>query len=226
MDIKKIIEAKKHIDSSVDIVFFDIDNTVLNADGPGATEWACAFEKYVRSYAIKREWSTNYALALATKYISDHIRRMQPKLVENEVVELIGYIKQLNIPMIAITGRPLDTIDVTLTQLKEFGIDFSSHLFDPKNVLFDTKEHPALFQDGIITCNHNKKGALIQQFLRTVRYMPKKVAFIDDDFGFMDDVENAMRESAIDFVGLRYAYLDDEVNNFVLTEDMIPTELR
>lgn len=227
MDIKRIIEAKEYINRSVDIVFFDIDNTILNADGvAGVSEWACAFERYMNSYAVKREWSSNYARALVMKYISDYIRHMRPKLVEPEVIELIRYVQELQIPMIAITGRPLDTIDITPYQLKEFGIDFSSHIFNPKTILFDTQDYPALFQEGIITCNHNRKGNLMQQFLGKVAVAPKKIVFIDDDHGFMQDVDSAMRSTAIDFVGLRYAYLDDTVQNFVLTDEMIPKELR
>lgn len=229
MEIKNINEALLFVDKTIDIAFFDIDNTIIANEGEAnLSRWACALEKYIiNSYAQKDNLMTKKELSsLVSKYIVQYIERMKPKLVEAEVVNLIRHIHSLNIPIIGLTGRPLGTEHKTFEQLKMFDIDFSGHSFEHKKIVFDSNEYPALFEYGIVTCNNNNKGVLMRQFIQKVEINPRKIMFIDDDKGFMEEVHEELQLTEIELIGLRYSYLDDKLKDFVLTGDLIPEDLR
>jgi len=220
MEIKRITEVSNYIDHAVDIVFFDIDNTILEVEsGVGLVPWACALEDYAKG-------NSNLTEERIQKYITDYIRNMEMVLVEQEVRDVIHSISQKNIPMIALTNRPLATAETTSIQLKQLGIDFSNHPFEPKTCQFDSFKRPALFRDGIITGNSNNKGLLLKEFLNCVGFKPCKLIFIDDSKDFVRDVEEKLKEISINVVALRYGFLDEKVNSFIFTPKMVPEELR
>lgn len=227
MEIKKITEVNNYLDPSVEMVFFDIDNTILETEtAPNLVQWVVAFENYVRSHKRMRELSEQDFFIYIQQHIVDFIEHMKPALVEDEVLGVIHMIEQKNIPIIALTNRPLKSADITTAQLRKVGLDFSFHQFEPQECNFEMLEHVASFRDGIIVGNSNNKGLLIREFLEKIRIQPKKILFIDDCERFVRDVENAFQESMIEVLGLRYGFLDEKMSDFNLPSEMIPEELR
>ncbi|KKP96021.1 MAG: hypothetical protein US13_C0001G0125 [candidate division TM6 bacterium GW2011_GWE2_36_25] len=227
MEIKKITEVNNYLDPSVEIVFFDIDNTILETEtAPNLVQWVVAFENYVRSHKRMRELSEQDFFIYIQQHIVDFIEHMRPALVEDEVLGVIHAIEQRNIPIIGLTNRPLKSAEITASQLRTFGLDFSSHQFNPQEYNFEALERTALFKDGIIIGNSNNKGLLIKEFLEKIRFRPKKLLFIDDSERFVHDVEHVLRDSMIEVLGLRYGFLDEKMTEFSLSLEMIPEELR
>jgi len=226
MEIKQIREVSRYIDHAVDIVFFDIDNTILEPDNsPGLPQWANAFEKHIRLNKQIGELSDEDFGCCMQKLVTNHINTMKPAFVEPEVLSVIHKIAQQNIPIIAITNRPLDTVEITSIHLKQLGIDLSVHPFKQKVYDFDSLKRPAVLNNGVITCNGNHKGQMIAEFLKRVNFTPKKLVFIDDSKDFVREVEEQLCGTETEVIGLRYGFLDEKVSNFKLTRDMIPENL-
>jgi len=227
MEIKKIADVHSYIDHTLDVVFFDIDNTILETEtGPNLVSWAIALEKYIRSHHQMKNLSDHDFFIYIQHKIADFIEHMKPALVEEEVLGVIHSLEQKNIPIIGLTNRPLKSVEITIQQLHRFGLDFSSHPFGLQEYHFETQARPARFKDGVIVGNSNNKGFLVREFLEKIQFRPKKLLFIDDSEHFIVDVENVFKESKTDVIALRYGFLDKKGQEFHLTTEMIPEELR
>ena len=52
------------------------------------------------------------------------------------------------------------------------------------------------------------------QFLHHIGFKPDKIIFIDDKLKYVTAVEKAVEAEGIEFVGIRYSRLDEEVKSF------------
>jgi hypothetical protein len=55
---------------------------------------------------------------------------------------------------------------------------------------------------------------------------PRRVILVDDSLDFVQEVGECMDRANIDFVGLRYGYLDEKIKDFIFTDDLLPDDLR
>ena len=227
MEIKKIAEVNQYVDPTIDIVFFDIDNTILETEGgPNLVSWAIALENHIRSHQRMKNLSAHDFFMYMQHHLADFIEHMKPALVEDEVLGIIHSIEQRDIPIIALTNRPIQSFETTVKQLRKFGLDFASHPFVLQEHYFETLERAAYFREGVIIGNSNNKGLLVREFFEKTGFRPKKLLFVDDSAHFISEVENVLKGTATEVVGLRYGFLDEKGKGFVLTSDMVPEELR
>ena len=228
VEIKSITEALGHITDTTEFVFFDIDNTLLMAgDRANIVSWANGFEKYIRTtYATQKNLTIQEQEVLIQYHITEYANTMQTQLVEPAALDLIKTLQQRNIHIIALTARPHDTAAATTIQLLQSGIQLANHVFAPNQFTLNTLAHPIIFQDGILSCGRNSKGTTAQHFFNMVNFKPKSMVFIDDCAQYMDEMAQYSRLANIEFTGLRYGHLDEQVKQFVFSPEHVPPHLR
>ena len=226
MEIKRINKVVDFINPTVDLVCFDIDNTILDSKNlPNLPLWAQAIEKHVRSHPKGQELEGENFFEYIQTHINNYLNKMDPIVIEPEIFDLIAKVRAHNIPIIGLTNRPLLSSDTTVKQLQLFNLNFADHPFEPKTCNFNLMRQ-AIFKDGIITGNSNNKGLLLKSFLDVVHCQPRKVVFVDDCHLFVNEVEQSLKEAQIECLAFRYGYLDEKLRDFIFTLDMIPEDLR
>ncbi len=226
IEIDSINQVLEHIPSTTDIVFFDIDNTLIGAaNGIHPTQWINGFEAYIRTiYTQKHNITVEQQNDIINQNLTDFINIMEPTLIENNALEVIKKLQEQHIHVIALTARPAPTAQATIKQLAHCGINFSDHAFNPKHFFINSFTRPIIFQDGVITCCNNPKGISAQHFFDITKFNPQSIVLIDDTLPFLE--EAAEKFSDRSFVGLRYSYLDKQIKNFAFSSDYIPETLR
>lgn len=232
--IKSVNQVLEHVTSDVEIVFFDIDNTLLGAAGrPNISQWAEALEKHMRTdYGPRHNLSSEEQNELIRQHIDDYTISMQPELIEEATLDVISTLQQQKIHVIALTARSQQLAAVTTQQLKQCGINFSDHAFNPKEFSTQHPEYPLVFQDGIITCgnkygcNNSKKGRAAQYFFEVTQFQPHGVILVDDYRVFLEAAATEFDKTSIIFKGLHYGYLDDQAKNTIIPPELFPPHLR
>lgn len=232
--IKSINQVLDHVTNDIEIVFFDIDNTLLiAADRPNVSQWAEAFEKHIRTdYGPRHNLSNEEQAALIRQQIDDYTIAMQPELIEETTLDVIRTLQQRKIHVIALTARSQQLAAITTQQLKQCGINFSLHAFNPKEFSTQHSEYPLVFQDGIITCGnkygcgHSKKGRAAQYFFEVTQFQPQGMILVDDYRVFLEAAATEFDKTPIAFKGLHYGYLDDKIKNTVIPFELMPPHLR
>jgi len=218
VEIKKIEEANSYVsDQNKTLIIFDIDNTILEPTKPeGSDQWFYAAINYFQKQGLTYQQARNKVIPI---YIELN-RKNGVQLVEKEVVALIHSFQHRNIPVIALTSRSEPIKSITIKQLTSFNIDLEREPLNNKSFVFNFKI-PASFYHGILFCGDNNKDAILIEFLKQTTLKPGLIIFIDDKRHYLASVEKTLNKKNIPFIGLRYGYLDNKVNNFVFTEQML-----
>lgn len=193
------------------IVFFDIDDTLLNTKILlGNSSWWKYFTEKVRAsnYNVKNQ---SEVLALIRKILTE----VPVVPIDPCSVEIIKSLQDKGIITLGLTARflraeYLDTMDdLSYKQLKSFGVDFT------KNSLSNQSGKTLnFFSHGVIFTDHNPKGPYLKEFLSHMNIHPKKIIFVDDSENQMKSVEEAVEGLGIHFIGFRYGALDHYHRSF------------
>lgn len=195
------------------LIVFDIDNTIQEPTGwiGGSTWFEYTMQKYIDAGMTEFQ---AYEQTLALIDELQHIFIMRP--VEPITPFLIQEFQQANIPVIALTARPMSLLSHTLRQISSIKIDFGSSKFIPNQMLDLTHAtHHAGFSDGIIFCSHrNCKGATLVEFLKKSSLQPKIIIFIDDILKYVKAVEKSITQLDIECIALHYTFPQIKANQF------------
>lgn len=219
-----IAEITKYITDADTLVIFDIDYTILKADDLHATDkWFSAMTTYAQSKGYDYIQAIDIVLipfgkALKTTTVSA-IETKGDKDKTPVVSEVIKNLQKNGIAVIALTSRSLPFVECTPTQLKSIDIDLSQPPLGNKKVSM-TLKFPAKFVNGILFCSNNDKGETLKALLKELKLkMPSKIVYADDKEKYLLQVQKFANEMKIPFVGIRYSYMDREVEDFVLDEE-------
>lgn len=210
IDIKQMSEMPQHVTSDT-LIIFDIDNTILEpAQEFGNDQWF-----YHHYEKIKADKTHPMTLDDLLAYWHKIMIMTEMNLVETSTPEFVKELqKQHQAPIIALTTRSFEISQPTLRQLKKHGIEFESSAPSKAPIFFVQGEKYIFFDRGVLFSNGGNKGKALFHLLDTIRYKPKRILFINDKASHLKDVESASEERNIEFIGLRYGYLDDKVSNF------------
>ena len=117
--------------------------------------------------------------------------------------------------VLGLTARSMVLMQKTVDNLASLGIGFSSGLHH-RGFMVDM-HHPAFFYEGIIFCSGYGKGPVLKRFLEITGLRPSTIIMIDDKRSYLESVEAICRVAGIEFIGLRYGYLDEKVASYQLT---------
>ena len=134
----------------------------------------------------------------------------EPKLVDENIPEIIKAIQRNGTKVIALTGGYTGAISVVQTKedlrvetLKNFGIDFSSS-FLVTAISFDSlikkrsNDPLPLYKNGVLFTSRYPKGVVLKSFLEKIKFKPKKIIHIDNSIKKIDDVGKFADEAGID----------------------------
>jgi len=218
IDIQHINEINQYTDSSTNtLVIFDIDNTILEpTSAEGGDQWFYAAINHFKKQGLSYQEAYDKVMPIYTKLS----KKNGVKLVEKEVVSIIHRLQKHKFLVIALTSRSQPIKETTINQLTSLNINLSNKQFDNKNFSFNLKI-PASFKSGILFCGDNDKGEILTKFLEQTSSKPNLIIFIDDKKQYLTSVKVALNKNNIPFIGLRYGYLDNKVNNFVFNKQTL-----
>jgi len=216
IEIKNMSELPKYTNEPNTLVIFDIDNTILEPTNElGSDQWFSACVKKEIDSGLNKIEAIN---KVVPSYIAAQ-QKAKVKLVEPQTSKIISSLQKQKIPMLALTARGIELSNCTFSQLKSIKVNLSLKSPWKKELTFSDCPFQANYRNGIIFCTQNNKGQILNKFLDMTAFKPSKIVFIDDRKSHLEDVEKELENTKISFIGLRYSYLDEKVNRFVLRED-------
>lgn len=132
----------------------------------------------------------------------------RPKLIEQEIADLILMLEQKNIRVIALTATSIGSIakigsiqDWRIKRLQELGLTFSfqNTPFHSFSELIGQGPSP-VFKGGILFSATYSKGSVLKAFLQHINWKPSQVLFFDDLFINVSTVNNEMTALGVEKV--------------------------
>ncbi len=205
-----------HVKSKDTLVLFDLDETVFEIPGAINDFWFTQMFNHARSLGH----DDHGAIKVIVPLYEPRMRAAPAVLpAEAETVSVIQTLQQKNIPVMGLTTRGLSLTESTTQQLSSIGVDFSVTSVTPYNILFSLAKEPAKIHNGVMFCGSNSKGDALKALLQTTAFTPKKIVFVDDKERHLKAVKQAAVDLGIEFVGIRYAQLDEKVKQYVLDDE-------
>ncbi|MCK4651213.1 DUF2608 domain-containing protein [Candidatus Babeliales bacterium] len=221
LESESLKDIYKYVDSD-SVVVFDIDHTVIENTIDFDT-WLPQKIKELQQQGLNEKDAVLYSLSMY--YTFQPFINFYPIGGSKEV---IADLQSKKIPVIALTNRSIPASQVTLEQMKKIDIDFSTtSLFDKDLNLAIT--HSGKFSEGIIFSGANDKGRMLVAFFDAIKYVPKKVIFIDDKLKYVKAVEREIEKRGIEYVGIRFSLQDkkkDSVNFDQLEESLYQLKVK
>ncbi len=209
IEIKNIKEIHNYT-KDVELVVFDLDNTLIETvQQLGSDQWFFhSIQHYIKEGLSKKEAFENvFRKWIGIQYLTE------VKLVENDTETVISDLKQKNIKLLGLTVRGPEMIFATFKQLEDVKLNLSeASIFS--NQFFMADFDKVYCQDGFLFTNGSNKGKVLLAFFQKINYFPKSLIFVDDKGSHLKDVEELCKKNNIEFIGLRYSYLDEKINNF------------
>lgn len=182
----------------------DLDNTVYEGkQALGHTEWF-----YDKAYAMMREEGLT---------LEEATRECYPEWIEIQKVCPVKPVEAAFIPalkrlhgnvIMGLTHRQPSIADSTIRQLQSLGLSLC--LTAPVKHTFEVPSAtPTLYTEGVLfTGEYNKKGEIFVRFLSMIGKKPKKIVFVDDKKGHVDDVGAALEAEGIEYIGVHYRAIE------------------
>lgn len=202
------------------LIVFDVDETLITPTNP--LLHVKGFWQSLWLYYLYAKTTHDFFFSHVVDRYNSALYASEYKLVDHKTRNLIAALQKRNVKVIgltscptgkrgAITNVPTKKIeDWRIKQLQDFDIDFSQS-FKRSPMLFPelSTTHPPLFKSGILFANtHTDKGDLLREFLYRIDWKPKLVIFVDDEYKNVRSVVNAMKQEAIEAVGIHYTAVD------------------
>lgn len=192
------------------LLILDIDNTLMEPTQTlGSDQWF--YHRYLsyQKNGEKNEAALDRALSEWTAIQS--ITKV--KTVEDCIATLVSQLQKQKLPIMGLTTRGLGLARTTIEQLHSLDIDLAKTAPESIDISFKTTQR-ILFREGILFTAGSNKGEAFLRLLQEMQYSPSSVVFVNDKATHIKEVEIACEEQGIPFVGLRYGFLDDKVQNF------------
>ena len=186
-------------------VLVDLDNTTFEGrQALGHTEWF-----YDNARALMKNGMT---LEEATRECYPEwivVQKVCPvKPIEAAFIPELMRLQQQGIVVMGLTHRQPSIADSTIRQVNSLGLSFSNSV-PVKDSLVVPSETPTVYDQGILfTGEYNKKGEIFVRFLSMTDQQPKRIVFIDDKRGHVEDVEKAVSDLGIEYIGVHYTAIE------------------
>lgn len=192
------------------LIFCDLDNTLIESTRQiGSTQWS--------DYISSQLNSSDQHKQKKSKVLSFCWRTVQPYLevrtVDPRTHEIIQHIQNNQIVVHGLTARFPAEIEYTHEQLLSVNINLARHVLISEKIIFPF-EQPVVYDRGIIFCGHNSKGTALNAFLAATGHRPKRIIFLDDKWNHVRNVEKALSDSGIEYIGVRFGGSDERVKSF------------
>jgi hypothetical protein len=211
-EIKKIKELLSHC-SFNSVVVFDFDNTLIESKQElGSDQWFSKLCEYATSVIPDKHEAIQLALIL---YRAVQLYT-EVQAVEPGIVGIIKAMQDIGIPVLGLTARGSSILDRTIQQLKNVGIDFSRQWpATTQELISDDKDNDkaVVYQQGIIFCAGNDKGACLKVYFERNNCTPQHVIMADDKKKYLSSVQAVIKGLSCHFSGLHYTFLEKKSEN-------------
>ncbi|MBI2711830.1 MAG: DUF2608 domain-containing protein [Bdellovibrio sp.] len=224
-EIKSFSEIQPFVDKDT-LLVFDVDNTLLTpTTSIGSDQWFYCLYDVARVKPLQDKKMDSKLMKFWNRVQS----KIKVRAVEPSVPGWISQQQQKGIPTLGLTARTSDILSVTRRQLASIGIKLENNtiykglLKISKKVLHSNDE--AVFSHGVLSVGEsNSKGLVFSEFLRKLKFVPKKVVYVDDREKHVKSMEVELKKAGIPYYGFRYGALDTEVKSFKC-ESTVPLNL-
>ncbi len=206
----KTIQDVEKYRSEGTLIIYDLDNTLIEpVQLLGSDQWFYYRLNQLIEKLSDKEKALRKALSewIAAQTVS------KIKIVEEGTAEMIASQQAEGVKLMGLTTRDGLMAHCTLLQLEDLGIDLAKGTFQKENLYFDS-EKTNFFTGGVLFTSGSHKGRALRKFLALVGYEPKRVLFINDKYQNLKEVADVCYEEGIEFLGLRYGYLDQKIAQF------------
>lgn len=209
-----IFESKR-IDAILDFIdldsffIFDVDHTLIEPPQViGSTYW----EKHFMRRLIDQGFESVIASKKAQTLWKEIQKSTNVQIVDQEVLNLISYLKSRNIPILGLTSRDKAIVDLTFKQLESVQLH---DIFSFQNPCRCFGIQPdCYFSKGMVFCGDNPKDLGLRLLLDYIQFKPKKIIFVDDQKSHLYELEEMAYQSNIHYVGMHYTASTHEKFNF------------
>lgn len=182
-------------------VLIDLDNTTFEGkQALGHTDWF-----YDRAHALMREGMTLEEATRECYPLWIEVQKVCPvKPVETAFIPALVEMQKQGIIVMGLTHRQPSIADSTIRQVNSLGLNLLNSAPDQSTFVVPS-ETPTKYTEGVLfTGEYNKKGEIFTLFLSIINQKPKKILFIDDKRGHVEDVGNAVSSLGIEYIGVHY----------------------
>ncbi len=221
------VEAIKDYLVDNTIVLFDVDDTLMyldNETGFGGNKWINQMMVQGQgAYGCTRE---DLEAWVAPMYF-DAQHKLPYKAVEETTATLIKDLQATGVPVMGLTARRLELIEITNKWLLNLGIDLSLTAPAREPMSFSIN-HPNVFVKGVLFCGGSQesggkrvhaKDKAIKAFFKHLNLKPARVIVVDDQKHYLEPIVSAIVSLGIDCVGIRYSRSDERMSSFSLDDD-------
>ncbi|MCH9634074.1 MAG: hypothetical protein S4CHLAM7_08120 [Chlamydiae bacterium] len=193
------------------LIVLDLDNTLIESSTHfGSYQWA--------AFLIK-QW-----LAETGKTLKEALNRFVPvwektqyqikmQLVEAKSPQWINQLKEEGHVIVGLTGRSSYLVDQTIAELDRNQLIFSEPSFKDAN--FVKNFDKAAYSKGTLFVGpYGHKGFVLAQFIEELKDSFNKIIFVDDQTRYLKQVEEALKPTKIDFLGVHFVALREKVESF------------
>lgn len=208
-EVQHFKELKNYVDSE-SLVLLDIDDTLLiPCQMLGNDMWFQYRLKQLKTVGLSVEEAKEKALAEWEAI--RHLTKVQ--LVEPDTAEVVAQLQKEKVTIIGLTTQGLALATRTFLQLLDLKIDLRKTAISQEDYYF-INQIGNLYRKGILFTSGTAKGVALFKLLDHFRNRPNKVVFINDKLTHLQDVESEVEQRGIEFIGLRYAFSDQEKAKF------------
>lgn len=195
IEIEHLRDINPYIDSEETLLVFDIDNTLLEAEGYlGSVAWG--------EFLIRNVQSKNISAEKAEEVVSVVWRSVQPhinvKPVDCETGQIVRDMQARKIQLMCLTARVPEEMAYTFKQLDSIGIDVS--LTAPRNepIEISTFKRTICYDNGVLFATPlNKKSEAFLAFLSACNISCGNVIFVDDKRHHAKDMQDTLQREGI-----------------------------
>lgn len=209
VEVRTMAEVRTMVDPEA-LIVFDIDNTIMEtAQTLGSDQWFYHRRQFYLSEGFHPQEALEMALA---EWMA--VQNLTPvQLVEEEVQGFIEELQREGVSVMGLTTRGLGLATRTLRQLHSLQVDLSPTAPLKEETLFKG-DRAILYRQGILFTAGTHKGRAFLQLCEKIGGVPRKVVFINDKENHLAEVEESCEASQVEFLGLRYGFLDEKVALF------------
>lgn len=191
---------------------FDLDNTVMrptHEEDLGSDQW---FAKvYERAYSVTGDASQAKHLCIS---LNDTIQKhIQVKPVEASTTRILNILKDVHLPVIALTARSPGLVDITIEQLKKINVFFSPLYSHEIQLDIDDPTRTVIYKNGILFCDGADKGICLAAFLKKIK-QTYSVVMVDDNENNLYRVAMSLNKHKIKNTEIHYTHLEQRVSQF------------
>ena len=185
---------------AMELVIFDLDSTLVRSERMfGSDGW---FDREVEAN-LRRDLTRTQARKEA-EALSDRIQStIRYELIEPSIATLIHDLQAKGVTVMILTARREPQKIGALRALRETGLDF-------RKTAPELREAGGLlYVNGVLFANGEKKGPVLDRFLRAAGLAPRSIAFVDDKLYNLNSLLPVLREVAPEFLVIHYTGADE-----------------